>query len=343
MKIIKYLILLLLLLVVGGALYIATLDGDYQVQESRRIKAPASLLYATVNNYRTWEEWGPWMEADQNMMISYPEQTIGEGASYNWKSETQGDGSMETVKAIPYSSIDQDITFITPMGESNSQVYWIFEPDGDGTKVTWGMKGRQSFMEKGYWATQDSTLSQTIRPMYAKGLANLDANVQEQMSAYTIHVDGITEHGGGFYMYTTAASAIPSIPEKMAEMMPIVHNYVQRNNIPRTGQPMTLYNEFDEKNGTAIFSTAIPTRDKVITPKLSGVLCGYLPNQKVVKATLKGNYTNLKEAWEKTIQYVLDNQLEQVADGVPFEVYTTDPAKNQNPATWITEIYIPIQ
>ncbi len=344
MKIVKYLFFLLLLVIIGGAVYVATIDGDYQVEESRVIDAPDELLFSTINEYKTWDKWGPWMDESDDFIMEYPEKTSGEGASYSWKSETQGDGRMETKKVSPFSSIDQGITFITPMGESKSDVYWKFEKiEGKKTKVTWGMKGTQSFMEKAFWVTQDSTLSQMIKPMYSRGLEKLDAFVNEKMKKYAVHVDGITEHGGGFYMYSATASSIAIIPEKMAQMLPAVSTYMKQNNLPQTGMPFTLYNEYNEEQGTAIFSTAIPTRDKVVTPKESSILCDFLPRQKVVKTTLNGDYVNLKEAWEAGYKYIEDNNLEPNTDAAPFEVYRVDPELQPNPAEWITEIYIPIK
>ncbi|MEW7281059.1 GyrI-like domain-containing protein [Aquimarina sp. 2201CG1-2-11] len=343
MKIIKYLFFLLLLALIGGAVYVATINGEYQVEESRVINAPDELLFNTINEYRTWDKWGPWMDESDDLIMEYPEKTSGEGASYSWKSETQGNGRMETEKVAQFSSIDQNITFITPMGESKSDVYWKFEKtEGTKTKVTWGMKGKQSFMEKAFWATQDSTISQMLKPMYSRGLEKLDVFVNEKMKEYNVNVDGITEHGGGFYMYNATAASIATIPEKMAQMLPLVFNYMKENNLPQTGKPFTLYNEYNEEQGTAIFSCAIPTRDKVVTPKDSSVLCDFLPRQKVVKTTLKGNYTNLKEAWETGYKYIQDNKLELNTQAVPFEVYVTDPSQQSNPAEWITEIYIPI-
>ena len=344
MKIIKYIFLLLLLVIIGGALYIATLNGDYQVEESQVINAPASLLYKTVNNYKTWEEWGPWMDDSDDMIMSYPENTTGVGAGYSWKSEKQGDGEMKTVATVPNKSLDQKIVFITPMGESKSDIYWRFEPVKEGgTKVVWGMKGKQNFMEKAFWATQDSTLSQSVKPMYKEGLEKLAANVQKQMDVYSINIDGVTEHGGGFYMYSTVATTMAAIPQKLGQMLPAVYQYMQSNNIPINGQPFTMYNNVDENNATAIISAALPTRDKVIVPKDGTILCGFMEKQKMVKTTLKGNYTNLKAAWTKAMQYIEDNQLEPMGTAAPLEIYANDPQAVPNPADWITEIYIPIK
>ncbi len=344
MKIIKYLFFLLLLVILGGAVYVALIDGKYQVEESRVIDAPDELLFDTINEYKTWEKWGPWMDESDDLIMEYPENTSGVGASYSWKSETQGDGKMKTVKTFPFTSIDQEITFITPMGESKSDVYWKFEKlEGRKTKVTWGMKGEQSFMEKAFWATQDSTLSQMLRPMYQRGLEKLDAFTEEKMKVYAVNVDGITEHGGGFYMYSATASSIAIIPEKMAQMLPAVKSYMTENNLAQTGMPFTIYNEYNEEQGTAIFSTAIPTRDKVVTPKESTILCDFLPRQKAVKTTLKGDYIHLKEAWETGYKYIGENGLEANEQSPAFEVYRTDPEVEPNPANWITEIYIPVK
>ncbi len=344
MKVVKYFLLLLLLIVIGGALYIATLNGEYQVEESKIIKAPASLLYKTVNNYKTWEEWGPWMDDSEDMILSYPEKTIGVGASYSWKSEQQGNGEMKTIASIPDKSIDQQISFVTPFGESKSDVYWRFEPiKEEGTKVVWGMKGRQSFMEKVFWITQDSTLTQTVRPMYQEGLEKLALNVQKQMEVYTVNIDGVTEHGGGFYMYSTVATSIAAIPQKSSQMISSIYAYMKMHNIPITGRPFMLYNEFNEGNGTAIISVALPTRDKVVVPIDGNILCDFMEKQKMVKTTLKGNYSNLKTAWEKAIAYIETNQLEQEELSSPMEIYANNPEEIQNPADWITEIYIPIK
>ncbi|WP_282080133.1 SRPBCC family protein [Aquimarina algiphila] len=344
MKIIKYLFFLLLLVVIGGAVYVATINGEYQAEESRIIEAPDELLFSTINEYKTWEKWGPWMDESDDLVMEYPEKTSGEGGSYTWRSETQGDGKIETKKVLPFTSIDQKITFITPMGESKSDVYWKFEKiEGKKTKVTWGMKGKQSFMEKAFWATQDSSLSQTIKPMYARGLEKLDAYVNDEMKKYAIHVDGVTEHEGGFYMYSATTSSIAVISEKMAEMIPAVSTYMRQNNLPQTGMPLTIYNEYNIEQGTAIFSTAIPTRDKVVTPEEGAIQCDFLPKQKVVKTTLKGDYTNLKEAWEAGYKYIAENGLEPNTESPAFEVYREEPTLQPNPAEWVTEIYIPIK
>ena len=93
---------------------------------------------------------------------------------------------------------------------------------------------------------------------------------------------------------------------------------------------------------TVIMSNGIPVSEKVTITDDSGVLCGYIPKTKVLKTTLKGNYTNLSKAWTESMNYLAENNLEQ-SDIKPFEIYTNDPGDFPNPADWITEIYIPLK
>ena len=144
-------------------------------------------------------------------------------------------------------------------------------------------------------------------------------------------------------MYVTSASSLGGIAAKVPEMMTTVVTYMERNNLPKNGAPFILYNSIDETNSTAIFSAAVATRDKVVTPNTSSVLCGSLPRQKVVKTTLNGNYKNLEEAWKKTETYILKNKLEKNTSGMPMEVFVVSSENTANPANWVTELYIPIQ
>lgn len=345
MKIIKYLFFLLLIVIIGGAVFIATKNGEITIEESKIIDAPDELLFKTVNEFKTWEKWGPWMDESDDLIMNYADNTSGDGASYNWTSEKQPAGSMKTLKSIPFTSIDQKLTMLIPVvGETISDVFWKFEKlEGKKTKVTWGMKAEQGFMEKMFWMTKDSTAEESIAPMYRRGLEKLALFTQEKMKEYTIHVDGVTEHGGGFYMYNATASSIAVIPQKTSQMLPIVKAYIKQNNLPQTGMPFTLFNEFNEELGTAIYSVGVPVRERVITPIESGVLCDFLPRQKALKITLKGDYINLKEAWKTGYAYLTKNGLEPDPTSPAFEVYKAEPDLQPNPAAWITEIYIPIK
>ncbi len=118
--------------------------------------------------------------------------------------------------------------------------------------------------------------------------------------------------------------------------------FMGQNNIAINGMPFTIYQDMNMENNTVIMSNALPVNEKVIITGDTDILCDYMPKMKVLKATLKGNYTYLSEAWKKTMAYITEKDLEQT-NYKPFEFYITDPGDFPNPADWITEIYIPIE
>jgi len=345
MKILKYLFFLILIVLIGSAIYVGTKDGSFNVAETRTIDAPPEVVYDNVKDFKNWQQWGPWMAEDPNMEVNYAEKTEGEGASYSWKSEEMGNGTMETIKVIPGKEIDQKIEFNTPFGDSQSDVYWRFDKtDTIGqTKVTWGMKGEQSFMEKAYFTFfADDNMEEELEKMYDSGLTKLDSVVINEMQKFTINVDGVTQYGGGYYMYTTTSATMSDIGIKMGELMGQVSGYMQQNNIQPSGQPFTIYNQVDPANNSVIFSAGIPVRDRVITPDGSPVVCGFMEPVSALKTTLKGNYDNLAAAYAKGNEYMAANGLQPHPTAKMFEVYTTDPGNVPNPANYVTEVYIPV-
>ena len=107
--------------------------------------------------------------------------------------------------------------------------------------------------------------------------------------------NGEQTYAGGYYLYNTTSCKISDFQKKMAEMLPKVGQFVAKNNITVSGSAFVIYHKWDEQNNTVMFSCAIPTPNKVVTTT-SDILTGQLEPFKAVKTTLKGDYSNLKEA-----------------------------------------------
>lgn len=342
MKILKYLFFLFLIFIIGASIYIATKDGKFHFEEQRLINGPQEVVFNEVNELTEWNKWEPWSQEAEDMIINFGKKTKGEGAMYSWKSEKMGDGSITITKSNPFTSIDQRLAFDTPFGESTSEVYWKFEQKGDSTLVTWGIQGEQSFMEKVAFTFQDGEFSDMMRPMLRKGLENLDEVVKDKIQSYSINVDGITQHGGGFYMYTATGSKLSQVPDKMEAMTKQVSEYMNTNNIEKAGSAFVLFNQLNYQQKTAIYSAGFFTPSEVITPQDSDILSGYLAPHRTLKTTLKGDYKYLNEAWDSAYAYITDNNLKMSEDAKPIEVFITGPKDHANPAEWVTQIYIPL-
>ncbi len=132
MKILKYLLIIILIVLIGGWALVVLQPNDYDVKRSRLIKAPVSVIFENINDYKNWEEWRPWMEEDSTIVATYPEQTSGVGASYTWTSN-DGPGNMRTTALVENKSLNQKLQF----GEYDPiDVYWILEETNEGTNVT---------------------------------------------------------------------------------------------------------------------------------------------------------------------------------------------------------------
>lgn len=339
MKILKYLLFLILLIIIGTAIYFGTKDGTYTIEDSIVIPAPAEVVFDKVNDLKSWESWGPWKK-EGNITFTYAEKTSGEGASYSWQGEKNG--SMTTTKVIPNNEIQQDLSMETPRGEKQSKVLWGFEKIEGGTKVNWTINGTHSMMDKAYYSISGFNFASEIHQMKKEALVGISHEVTEEMKKYSINVDGVTSYGGGYYMYTTSVAKQSELEEKTKPMMHLVMDFVTNNNLNRGGNPFSIYNEIDDINGTVIFSTAVPVKERVITPEGSPVVCGFMDAVSAVKITLKGSYEHLPEAYVKGREYLRLEGLQVDPNAKLFEVYLTDPEEVVNPANWLTEVYIPI-
>ena len=340
MKILKLVFFLLLIFLIGGTIYFASKDGHYDIKESRVIEVPASILYNTVNDYTTWEHWGPWKKEDSTMVFTYDATTVGVGGGYSWDGDFPG--SMKTTAVLENMAIEQDLTIVTPGGERFSKVGWEFMPTDTGAvEVSWQVEGEHTLMDKIYFAFAGMDFEGDMRTMYISGLEGLETYVREKMEDHSVEIKGITEYGGGFYVYKTTSASGTNISAIMGQNYGEIMQFMNQKGITQSGMPFTIYNEMNP-NGSIIMSNAIPVANAVEITEESTVLSGYLPRTKAVRVTLKGNYTYLGKAWAEATQYITQYKLTQ-SEQKPFEIYTNDPGNYPNPANWVTDIYIPVE
>jgi len=335
MRTIKYISILILVIIIGVSIYIATIDGNYDIKQTRTIKAPVEIVFNEINDFKNWQNWGPWYETDSTIIASFDEVTSGVGASYSWTGK-DGVGSMKTISLIPNKELIQQIDFGTG---STPEVYWQLNKVDNETEITWGMKGKSSFGEKAYWLYKGG-IEKNMTPMYTRGLELLDSYLQKEMVKYSIESKGIVDYGGGFYLYQTTSSKMEELDEKMGKMFSAILTYMNKNSLEPSGKPFSINHKWDEENNTTMFSTCIPVKERIITS--GDVLTGFLKPQKTFKTILKGDYKFLYEAWESAYKNLIEQGFTEIEGSEPFEVYTVSTHENINPAEWITEIYIPV-
>jgi hypothetical protein len=176
MKSLKYIIFFLLILIIGACIYVAVQPNNFEVVKSRTIEAPAAVIYNEVIDYKTWKDWTAWIEQKPDTKITYPDQTKGVGGHYSWEDD-DGMGSMKTIAATPYSSIEQSMQFddFEP-----SNVNWDFKQTDDGkTNVTWSIKSDKVPFALKFYAAISGGFDKMMGPDLERGLEKLDSLVVE--------------------------------------------------------------------------------------------------------------------------------------------------------------------
>ncbi len=344
MKFLKYLLFILLILITGTLLFFATKDGKFNVTETRVIDAPAEVIFNFVNDYKNWETFGSWME-DETLKINYPQKTSGVGASYSWSSEKDGKGAMQTLAVEPYEKIVQKIVFNGSLEEDGYEIVWDFEPEdfGQKTKVIWSIKGELGLFEKIFFTIYGMDINTMLSEMYIESLINLETAIANELDSYSIDVEGLAIHPGGFYIYNTILTSIDNLDDAVKQLYNTLNIFLNENSLNAAGPHFVIYKEWDETLGKTLISVGIPTADFVILPETSPIFSGYFPETVSIKATLKGNQAKLTEAKEKLEAFVNQQGYIKSESLAPFKVFVITENEEVNPSNWITELYIPIE
>ena len=151
-------------------------SSTFTVERSTTISAPASEVHARRANFHNWVDWSPWEGIDPNLQRAYSGPESGVGAAYAWKGARKvGEGNMTITDSRP-ERIALDLNFLKPFKASNVTVFALVD-DAAGTKVTWTMTGRKTFMSKimGVFMSMDKLVGKD----FDKGLAALKRVVED--------------------------------------------------------------------------------------------------------------------------------------------------------------------
>lgn len=165
--------LALVLLLVVAALQ----PTNFRIARSIRVSARPETVFRYVNRLRGWESWSPWAKLDPNMSQTYSGPESGVGAAHGWSGNNQvGEGKMTIAGVEENRRIDMKLEFLRPWKAKND-VSFDFEPDGNGTKVTWAIMGKNDFTGKlfGLLMNMDKMLGKD----FDKGLAALKEQVEK--------------------------------------------------------------------------------------------------------------------------------------------------------------------
>ena len=158
------------------ALYIHSRPAQFRVSRFAVIPAPASVVFAEVNDFHQWNAWSPWARMDDNAVNTFEGKESGVGSIFRWKSRKTGEGGMTITDSQPDRLVRIKLDFLKPFKATNIAEF-AFEPQGESTLVTWSMTGTNTFAFKAMRLLMDC--DKMCGGMFEQGLDNLKAVVQQ--------------------------------------------------------------------------------------------------------------------------------------------------------------------
>ncbi len=172
----KILLGALVIIVVGVAILCAVIalqPSHYRVERSATIAAPATTVFAQVNDFHKWQGWSPWAKIDPAMKETFSGAPSGSGAIYSWAGNKDvGEGRMTIVDSRASDLVKIKLEFLKPFAATDETTF-TFTPQGNQTTVNWSMSGEKNFLMKAF--TVFGSMDKMIGPDFEKGLAQMKA------------------------------------------------------------------------------------------------------------------------------------------------------------------------
>jgi uncharacterized protein YndB with AHSA1/START domain len=176
--IIKRSVIGLVAIVAGFIGVVAIRPNTFKVERSTTIAAPASAVFARVNDFHKWEGWSPWEELDPKMKRTFEGPPAGVGAIYMWDGDSNvGAGKMTLTESKPNELIRVKLEFTRPFAGVNDTLF-SFRPDGSQTAVTWSMSGEYTFLSKAICMFMN--MDKMVGGSFEEGLAQLKAKSEAE-------------------------------------------------------------------------------------------------------------------------------------------------------------------
>ncbi|HZU31126.1 MAG TPA: SRPBCC family protein [Candidatus Angelobacter sp.] len=117
-------------IVVVFVVIVATRPADFSVTRSKTISAPATVVFAQVNDFHNWNAWSPWAKMDLTMKTTYEGPSAGTSASYSWAGNSKvGAGRMTIVESRPSELIRIRLEFLKPFPATNQTEFTFKSQD----------------------------------------------------------------------------------------------------------------------------------------------------------------------------------------------------------------------
>lgn len=331
MKILKWFLIIVAAIILLYLLCCVIGPKDVNMTRSTTMKASPAQAFNLVNDLPKWESWSPWSERDTSMVINYPGKTEGIGASYTWKGDLSGTGSLEIIESSKNESLKTELKFGGYDGSSFG--IWNFEKEDDETKVSWRQEAEPiPFMVRGMMLLRGAKKS--MANDFDEGLENIKAIAEERAKGiYDGYKINNVELAEKHFVLNRQMVNIDQLQAFYMRNLPSISVEVSKAGLDTDGMPCGLFYKWDEVNGKTDMAAAIPVKKAV---NLKGLMSTTIDARKALQVDYYGDYSGTQAAHFAIDAYVKDHGL--FTDFPIIEQYVTDPGTEEDPSKWLTQV-----
>ena len=328
-------LILIGVIILAGLIYLASLDGSYEVRRSLLMDVDAQTVFDKVRDFKTWKDWSPWLLHEPETSLTFSENYTQEGGSYSWDGKRVGAGKLTHKKFAAPQRIDEEIEFIRPF-KSVCKVWWEFVEQNGQTEVSWCMQGRMPFLLR-FMTIMTSSM---IAKDYALGLAMLRGQLDKTAERPVIDFQGTTERDAQSALVIPFAGELAEMVKVRQEGFPKLTDHVESSHGTPTGPPFTAYHEVNLQKMFFRCDLALPVSADADKGEFQ---YKDFAGGKYFKVTLQGSYEFLELAWYSAMSHLRMIKLKRDKSRPSYEVYENDPRAVVSTNEILTTLYMPIR
>ena len=297
------------LIVLGGLVYLASMDGTFFVRRKLECDIPIDKIFATVLDFRTWPDWNPWLLHEPDAKIEISPDCNQQGGHYSWDGAIIGAGRLTHVNITAGKRIQQQIEFTRPF-KSKSQINWYFEKRENSTLVEWEMQGSMPFL----FRFMSKSTALMISKDYDLGLALLHSYLDPDAHQLKISFLGKETLEAFHYYAIPFTGRLRELQASRKSNLPILEKATEGE----CGLPLTIYHNLDWQQASFEAEFAVPVTGDATH---SGYLIRDFKGGDYLNTEVIGDLNIMPLAWYATFSHCRMHKIKIDSSRPSLEIY----------------------
>lgn len=307
--------------------------GLIQVDQSIKVKESLETVDGILSDFSSWPMWSPWIITDPKAKVEFAK----DKKSYSWSGKRMGSGNIALLPRRSESEYNYKLIIKKPL-KIIADVRFLVLPEDDGLTLKWQLDSSLPFFMFGL----KKTIQALLNIDYHRGLLMLKDYLELGVIPSVMEYQGKTDFGPEKYLGIQTECAITDINPNMDRDMHQLRNYFQEHDITSSGSLFSVYHVHDPVKNSAVYTCAFPV-ETFPENVPDTMLMGTLPARKAYVINHIGPYHHLGNAWSTADMMQRNAEFVRTRKMDPFEMYITDPDKEQDPTKLQTKVCFPVR